>query len=169
MSMSGSAYLTIGPAGAAGTAGTTWSNGSGAPSGGNDGDWYLNTTTGEVSKNTTGSWSVVMSIPAYTLSATAVTANTTVSIPAGYMIQDIVLQNTTANAITGGVRIGTTDTGVDVAISIAVGANALFTIPDATLLKRVFSMSGSTTLYLQTVTLWNSASINIYFFLRKVA
>lgn len=98
----------------------------------------------------------------------SVTSNTTASIPAGYFIQDIVIQNTTANAITGGVRIGTTDLGVDVAIAIAVGANALFAVPDATLLKRIFSMSGATTLYIQTVTLWNSASLNIYFVLRKV-
>lgn len=120
----------------------------------------VGTTTGTVAAGDDSRFSVVQ--------VTTATANTTVSIPAGNLIQDIVIQNTTANAVTGGVRIGTTDLGVDVAIAIAVGANALFAIPDATLLKRIFSLSAPTTLYIQTVTLWNSASLNIYFVLRKV-
>ena len=103
------------------------------------------------------------------LNSLTVTGNTTVSIPAGCLIQDIVVQNTTANAVTGGIKVGTTNGGVDVVVALAVGANALYAIPEATLLKRIFSMSSDTTLYIQTVTLWNSASLNIYFVLRKVA
>lgn len=102
------------------------------------------------------------------ISALAVTANATVSIPAGNVIQHLVIQNSTANAVTGGIRIGTTDGGIDVVVAVAVGANALFSVLDATLLKRVFNMSGATTLYLQTVTLWNSSSLNFYFSCRKL-
>lgn len=102
------------------------------------------------------------------VSALTVVANTTVSIPSGNIIQHLVIHNATANTVTGGIRIGTTDGGVDVVVAVAVGANALFCVLDATLLKRVFSMSGATTLYIQTVTLWNSASLNFYFSLRKV-
>lgn len=97
-----------------------------------------------------------------------ITANTTTVIPAGYSILQIVVENTTGNAITGGIRIGTTNGGVDVAIAVAVSANSLFVIPDSTLLKLIFSLSSNTTLYVQAVTLWNSSNINLRFVLRKV-
>lgn len=97
-----------------------------------------------------------------------VTGNTTASIPAGYYIQDIIIENTTANIITGGLKVGTTSGGIDVIVALAVGANALVVIPDVTILQRIFSMSSNTTLYIQAVTLWNSASLNVYFVLRKV-
>lgn len=102
------------------------------------------------------------------ITALTVTGNTTVSIPAGNIIQDLVIENTTGNAVTGGIKIGTTNGGTDVVLALAVGSNSLQTVLDAALLKRVFSMSGSTTLYVQTVTLWNSASLNLYFSCRKV-
>lgn len=102
------------------------------------------------------------------ITALNVTANTTVSIPSGNIIQHLLIQNSTGNAVTGGIKIGTTDGGIDVVVSVAVGANALFVVLDATLLKRAFSMSGATTLYIQTVTLWNSANLNFYFSCRKM-
>lgn len=97
-----------------------------------------------------------------------ITGNTTVSIPAGYSILQIVVENTTGNAVTGGIRIGTTAGGVDVVTAIAVSANALFVITDTVLLKSIFSLSTDTTLYIETVTLWNSANLNIRFVLRKI-
>lgn len=102
------------------------------------------------------------------ITALTVTGNATVSIPAGNIIQHLTIYNSTANAVTGGVRIGTTDGGVDVVVAVAVGANALFCVLDATLLKRVFSLSGATTLYLQPVVSINSSSLNFYFSCRKI-
>lgn len=98
----------------------------------------------------------------------AVLANTTVSIPPGYMIVGLSVRNTTANAVTGGVRIGTTDGGVDVVVALAVAGSAILGVPDATILKKYFSASAATTLFIQTVTLWNSASLNLSFLLGKV-
>lgn len=109
----------------------------------------------------------ILDRPGSQINATSVVANTTVVIPAGWSILQIIVQNTTGNAVTGGIRIGTTDGGTDVVIALAVGANALFAVLDATLLKRVFSATVDTTLYIQTVTLWNSASLNIYFQMQK--
>lgn len=97
-----------------------------------------------------------------------VTANTTVSIPAGCFIESLVIQNTTGNAVTGGIKIGTTNGGVEVVVALPVGGSSLQTVLDATLLKRLFSMSGDTTLFLQAVTLWNSANLNFYFCCRKL-
>lgn len=96
-----------------------------------------------------------------------ITSNTTVVIPAGHYILDIIVQNTTVNAVTGGLKIGTTLGGVDVVVALTTGANSIQTIQDASLLKSVFSATVDTTLYIQAVTLWNSASINFYFVLRK--
>jgi hypothetical protein len=98
---------------------------------------------------------------------TAVTSNTTVSIPAGYYIADIIVRNTTANAITGGLRVGTTDGGADVVVALTVSASGIVAIPDAAILKRVFSVSGATTLFVQAVVAWNSANINIHFVLKR--
>ena len=93
----------------------------------------------------------------------AVTNDTTTSIPANGYILGIAIENTTGNAITGGLKIGTTDGGTDVLVAIAVGASALAFVTDAALLKRWFSSASAQTLYIQDVVAWNSASLNITF------
>lgn len=96
------------------------------------------------------------------LKAATLAANGTLSAPPGFCITQIAIENTTANAITGGLRVGTTDGGVDVVVALAVAGSALTFITDAALLKRVFSTSAAQTLYLQAVAAWNSASINVW-------
>ena len=96
-----------------------------------------------------------------------IVSDTTVVIPAEMSILQIVIQNTTGNAIVGGLKVGTTDGGVDVVVALSVSANSIQVITDAVLLKAAFSTSQDTTLYIKAVTLWNSASINLYFVLRK--
>lgn len=103
-----------------------------------------------------------------TLDLFGVAANTTVSIPAGYAINRITYANTTANAVTGGVKIGTTSGGTDVVAAQAIGANALGTVRDSALLLDIFSRSSSQTLYVQAVTDWNSASIDLHFDLERI-
>lgn len=99
---------------------------------------------------------------------TAITSNSTFIVPAGWAIDDIFIMNSTANVITGGVKIGTTNGGIDVVIALAVGANFVGHIPEATMLKRFFSDTADQTLYIQAVTLWNSASLNLRIVLKKV-
>lgn len=97
------------------------------------------------------------------------TANTTFTIPAGFMIDsNISFINTTGNAVTGGLILGTTDGGVDVMAALAVGANGLIFVSDALTLKRLFSTSVDTTIYVQAAVAWNSASVNMVVPLRKV-
>lgn len=98
----------------------------------------------------------------------AVTSNTTFVVPAGTAIESIFIVNTTANAVTGGVRIGTTSGAADVVVAQAVGASAVVHIADAALLKRLFSTSAGQTLFLQAVTSWNSASLNIRVTLKRL-
>jgi len=102
------------------------------------------------------------------LNTTNVTAQTTVVIPAAHSILQIAVHNTTGNSVTGGIKIGTTVGGADVILALAIGANALFVISDTELLKKIFSMADETTLYIDAVTLFNSANLNFHFALRKV-
>lgn len=98
----------------------------------------------------------------------AVTGDTTATIPPGYALRDIAIYNTTANAVTGGIKIGTTSGAVDVVAAQAVGANAYLLVPAADILLRLFSATASQTLFIQDVTAWNSASLNIVITLDRV-
>jgi len=102
------------------------------------------------------------------IAVTAANANATFSVPAGYMIEHIAFQNTTANAVSGGVKLGTTNGGTEVVSAQAVGASALDTIPGASFTKRIFSTSGATTIYVQAVTSWASANVKFSVVLRKM-
>lgn len=95
-------------------------------------------------------------------------ADTSVVIPAGYAISQLNIVNTTANAVTGNVRIGTTAAGTDVIVSQAVGANAVITVNDTILLKKLFSTSASQTLFIEAIISWNSAVVDFYFVLNKL-
>lgn len=96
------------------------------------------------------------------------TADGTFSVPKGYYIHSIVFENTTANAVTGGIRIGTTNGGTEVVVAQALGANELVEVADANILKTIFSTTTAQTLYIQAVTSWNSANINMYIKLKQL-
>lgn len=83
------------------------------------------------------------------------------SVPPGAYIQQFIIQNTIAAAVTGGVDIGTTANGVDVASAFAVGSSALTFITDALLLKRVFSTTAATPIHIAAHTGWNGANLTI--------
>lgn len=96
------------------------------------------------------------------------TVDTSFVIPAGYAIDDWIIENTTANAVTGGLDIGTTDTGVDVASAFAVGASFIGFITAAALLKKYFSRTVNTTIFVVAHTSWNSASLTHTVMLNKI-
>lgn len=86
-------------------------------------------------------------------------SNGTIVIPSSMAIAAICAVNTTANAVTGGIKIGTTNGGTEVLSATAIGGNFIDVI-ETTLSKRWFSLTNDTTLYIQAVTGWNSASID---------
>lgn len=98
-----------------------------------------------------------------------VAAQTTVVIPKGHSILQIVVHNTTGNAVTGGIKIGTSIGGADVVSALAVAENSLFVISDAHMLKSIFSLTEDTPIYIDAVGLFNSASLDFIFVLRKIA
>ena len=50
------------------------------------------------------------------------------TLPARARIIDVIVKNNTANAVTGGIKFGTTNGGADVILALAVGNSAL-TVP----------------------------------------
>lgn len=108
-----------------------------------------------------------MSVDYFTAGATPVNgrvvsrslaANGTVVIPQGAVVRSIVIRNNTANAVTGGVKVGTTDGGTDVLAAGAVAASALVVYPP---LIGAANTAAARTLYIQAVTAWNSASLDV--------
>lgn len=93
----------------------------------------------------------------------AATDDLTLIVPAGFVIQNVVVINNTANAIAAGLKFGTTDGGVDVVAALAIAGNALTFVLDAALLKRFFSKTVAQTIFIQDVAGgWNSASLDIH-------
>jgi len=90
------------------------------------------------------------------------TANGSINVPRGYYIASIVLQETIGNAVTGGLNIATAPAGNDVVAAKAVGASQTTYVTDAEMLKRIFSISAAQTIYVEAVTAWNLASVNLW-------
>ena len=82
-------------------------------------------------------------------------------VPVNRKVRAIYIQNTTANAVTGGVNIGTTSGASDIASAVAVGANGLVTINAGGLSKQWFSATAAQTVFISDVSAWNSASLNV--------
>ena len=109
-------------------------------------------------------------MPAYTIftaSATPVhgvartrgkTAAFTIPVPQGASIRDIHIRNNTANSVTGGIKIGTAAGGTDVLAAGTVNFNALVSFVP---LIGAANPSAVRTLYVDAVTGWNSANIDI--------
>lgn len=91
-----------------------------------------------------------------------ITLDTTLTncLPPTAYITSIIIYNRTANAVTGGIKIGTTAGGTEVVTAQAVGANAF--VECATINLRLFSVSAYTTLYVYDVTDWNSANVDVF-------
>jgi hypothetical protein len=92
-------------------------------------------------------------------SSYTLTANTTISIPYSWGIDSITFRNTTANVVTGGIRIGTTNGGNEVVTAQAVGANELIQVLPQDIKIYFFAHNATTTLHIQAVTSWNSANV----------
>lgn len=82
---------------------------------------------------------------------------------AGTYFVQVSIVNTTANAVTGGLNLGTTEGGDDVAATLAVGANAK-TGATATVVT-----TAAAALYIAAETAWNSASVLAYVTVHRLA
>lgn len=100
-----------------------------------------------------------MAVPA--ISIKGVTSATSFVLPANAVIQNIVVKNNTANAITGGLKFGTSAGAVDVVVALTVAASAVTNVLDAALLKRFLSDTTATQIFIDAVVGWNSANVDI--------
>jgi hypothetical protein len=82
-------------------------------------------------------------------------------LPPSTYVQHIIVQNSTANAITGGIAFGTTANGTDIDATLACAANCLAFALDSALAKRVLSVTAQTPIFASAVTAWNSANVTI--------
>lgn len=85
----------------------------------------------------------------------------TIDLPAGAVLDCVVARNLTANAVTGGIKIGTSLGGAGIVSGQAVGASAVVDLPASSLLARRLSGSSRNTLYIDAVTAWNSAVLDV--------
>lgn len=83
------------------------------------------------------------------------------ALPANGFIKDIVIQNTTANAVTGGVAIGKTTGAADIVAAQACAASCLVVVADAAVLLRAFSTTAQQAIFVTGVTAGNSANLTI--------
>ncbi len=82
----------------------------------------------------------------------------TVSIPAGAIVTRVSIRNKTTNVVTGGIKVGTTLGGVDVLAAGAIGASALVSY---IALAVPADPAAAKTIYIDAVTGWNSAIVDI--------
>lgn len=115
------------------------------------------------SSSTAGTFTVNRYVPTKTYSALGATSSGSFVLPANTRIDAISMIGTNANAVTGGIKIGTTAGGTDIVAAQAVGGNSIVSVADADILKRIFSTSATQTIYFDAVTAWNSANVNLYF------
>lgn len=83
------------------------------------------------------------------------------SLPASAYIRDIFIENTTTNAVTGGIDIGKTSGAADVVSAKTCAASCLTFVADSALLLRVFSKTAQQTLFILGHTDGNSANLNV--------
>jgi len=88
-----------------------------------------------------------------------VTENTSFVVPLGYRLSSIDVVNTTANAVTGGINIGTAALGAQITSAGAIGASAIVSSLISTSAARLFV--AAQTVFISAVTAWNSANLTV--------
>lgn len=83
------------------------------------------------------------------------------TLPPGTYIQHIIVQNTTATAVSGGIAFGTTANGTDIVTALTCGASCLAFVADSSLSKRVFSATAAQAIHAAAVTTWQGANVTI--------
>lgn len=91
------------------------------------------------------------------IALTGVTSATSITLPANTYIDQIFVKNNTANAVTGGLKFGTSAGAADVVAALVVAGSVVS--PPATLLLTKFA--AGQTISIDAVAAWNSANVDI--------
>jgi hypothetical protein len=81
------------------------------------------------------------------------------TLPASAYIREIIVENLTTNAVTGGVGVGKTSAATDIVTALTCAASCLTFVTDANLKLRVFTTSQP--IFVSGVTSFNSAILNV--------
>jgi len=100
--------------------------------------------------------------------AASLAQNVIATVPTGYKIGDLIIRETAGMAVTGGIKIGTTDGGADIAASIDVGANSFIRTPALDLVDAGPFAGDPQQIYIQAVTDWGGANVEIVIGLEAV-
>jgi len=122
-------------------------------------------TTGALKDNTYTTY--IKDIRSYVYKASSVSADTTYTdvVPAGYMLEHIVFEETAGNTAT--LSAGKTDGATDIFTGQTITASSCTVIP----LDEMFSTSAAQTIDINDDAggdSWNSASVDIYFVMRRI-
>lgn len=83
------------------------------------------------------------------------------NLPAAAYIHQIIVSNSVAAAVTGGISFGITANGTDIVTALTCGASCLTFVADTALTKRILSLTAPTAIHAAAVTAWNSANVTI--------
>lgn len=98
----------------------------------------------------------------YTTGVATSTTNFAIGrLPANAYIATVIYDNAVAAAVTGGITLGTTAGGTDIATATTCGAGCLAQATDAQLVKRAWSKTAQTTINMAAATDWNSANVTV--------
>ncbi len=89
-------------------------------------------------------------------------------LPVNTFINAVLIQETAGNAVTGGLKFGTTLAASDIANAVTVAANANVAITDAKLSKRFFPNFAPQQVFVDAVTGWNNANVNLTFIIGQL-
>lgn len=92
-----------------------------------------------------------------TLTLAGVTSATSASLPSNSFISQIYVKANNANAVTGGLKFGSTSGAADIVAALVVAASVIS--PPATLLLTKFA--AAQTVFIDAVVAWNSANVDI--------
>jgi hypothetical protein len=93
---------------------------------------------------------------------TGVTSVPIGTLPAGAYIREIIIVNSTGNAVSGGIKFGTASGLADIVAAQPVAGNAVpVVVADASLAKRAFSTTAPQPIFATAATDWASANVTI--------
>lgn len=93
--------------------------------------------------------------------ATGTTDFIVATLPANAYIREILVSNSVASSVTGGISFGTTANATDIVTALTCGATCLTFVADTSLSKRVFSLTAQQAVHAAAVTAWNSTNVTI--------
>lgn len=95
--------------------------------------------------------------------ATPITApGLAVTLPSNAVLRGIAVQNATTNILTGGLNIGITPNGSEIASAVPIGSLAL--VPISSFLRSWFSTASPQPIYFSSGSSWNNVALNVRVF-----